>query len=244
MLAAVIPGRLPALAMALTLVAIFSGCGMAAGLREDAADLPEVQNNWGPRGYKSLVNRSLRLMNEYWRKDLADRDVGYAPPEALVSYWNRRQDPRCAGERGGWENAMYCPASDTISWDGNWLWGDLYRNVGDAAVAFLLAHEYGHLVQQRLGIVNKFPLTIEGELNADCLAGAWLGDVDSNVQRLSTVDFDALDLGVLIVADPRGVPWQNPTAHGTASERRRALLLGGRGGSQSCLNRLGPGFST
>jgi predicted metalloprotease len=138
---------------------------------------------------------------------------------------------------------MYCPPSDTISWDGNWLQGDLYRNVGDAAVAFLLAHEYGHLVQQRLGIINNFPLTIEGELNADCLAGAWLGDVNSNVRRLSNVDFDGLDLGVLIVADPRGVLWRNPTSHGTAAERRRALLLGGRGSSQSCLNRLGPGFS-
>ena len=84
-------------------------------------------------------------------------------------------------------------------------------------------------------------VTIEGELNADCLAGAWLGAVDREVIALSDFDFDSLDLTALLLADAGAVPWTNPSGHGTAGERRRALLLGG--GVGACLNRLSPGFS-
>ena len=49
--------------------------------------------------------------------------------------------------------------------------------------------------------------------------------------------------GVFKVADPRGLPWQNPTAHGTAKERFDALITGTDIGMNACMNRYGPGFS-
>jgi predicted metalloprotease len=206
-------------------------------------ELSPIQNDSGPAAYRSVVSDSFELLNEYWSREFAERDVAYAPPKELVSYWNRGQDKGCGGQPAGRSNAQYCPPTNTISWDGNWVYGQLYRQVGDASVAFLLGHEYGHLVQQRIGTINEFALTIEGELNADCLAGAWLGAVDREVLPLSDVDFDELDLTALILADGGGVPWTNPSAHGTASQRRRALMLGGIGGFEACLNRLAPGFS-
>ena len=229
--------------LCLIAVAAAAGCGAASDPGSGTPDLPPVQNDLGPGAYSSLVNDSFELLNEYWSREFAGRDVAYEPPAALVSYWNRSQDIGCEGQRAGWSNAQYCPPTDTISWDGNWVYGELYRQVGEASVAFLLGHEYGHLVQQRIGTINEFPLTIEAELNADCLAGAWLGAVDTEVIALSGVDFDSFDVTTLLLADTGGVPWTNPSAHGTASQRRRALLLGGRGGVEACLNRLEPGFS-
>ena len=205
--------------------------------------LPAIEHDEGPQDYRAVVGESLRLLSEYWSEELAAEGEDSQPPKALVSYWNRRQDQGCGGQPAGPANAQYCSLNDTISWDGNWLYGELYEFVGDAAVAFLLAHEYGHLVQNRVGVENDFELTIEAELNADCLAGAWFGAVDENIARLDDRDYDALYGGVLNVADPKGLPWQNPQAHGTASERRRALSLGARRGEQRCLERLGPGFS-
>jgi predicted metalloprotease len=236
--------RLPAV-LALAAALFLAGCGLEPDSRSQtsAPDLPPIQNDLGPDGYTSVVHDSLRLLNEYWSRELADRNVEYEPPAALVSYWNRNQDKGCGGQPAGWSNAQYCQYTDTISWDGNWVYGDLYRQIGDASVAFLLAHEFAHLVQQRTGSINEFPLTIEVELNADCLAGAWLGAVDREVLPLSDVDFDALDLTSLILADAKGVPWTDPTAHGTAAERRRAVTLGGTGGIDACLNRLKPGFT-
>ena len=236
--------RLPAV-LALVAILATAGCGSdpESGSGPDAPDLPAIQNDLGPEGYISVVDDSLDLLSEYWSREVAERDVEYEPPAALVSYWYRSQDKGCGGQRAGWGNAQYCQLTDTISWDGNWVFGDLYRQVGEASVAFLLAHEFAHLVQQRIGTINEFPLTIEVELNADCLAGAWLGAVDREVLPLSDVDLDALDLTSLILADAKVVPLTDPTAHCTAAERRRAVTLGGRGGIDACLNRLKPGFT-
>jgi hypothetical protein len=63
------------------------------------------------------------------------------------------------------------------------------------------------------------------------------------VLPLGDVDFEALDITSLILADASGVPWTDPSAHGTAAERRRAVMLGGTGGIDACLNRLEPGFT-
>lgn len=208
-----------------------------------AGELPTIQHNLGPREYRDLVDETLTLLQEYWSEELAAEGEESGPPAGLVSYWNRRQDKGCGGRPAGRANAQYCPRNDTISWDGNWLHGDLYRLAGEAAVAFLLAHEYGHLVQDRLGVGNDFRLTIEAELNADCLAGAWFGAVDEEVARLTDDDYLALYGGVLDVADPAGLPWQNPQAHGTADERGDALLFGGRKGPRACFRRYGPGFT-
>ena len=231
--------------LAVSAVLTMAGCGSEPDSPSGAGapDLPTIQNDLGPDDYRSLVNDSFELLNEYWSREFADRNVDYEPPAALVSYWYRNQDKGCGGQPAGWGNAQYCELTDTISWDGNWVFSELYRQIGEASVAFLLAHEFAHLVQQRIGLINEFPLAIEVELNADCLAGAWLGAVDREVLPLSEVDFGALDLTSLILADASGVPWTDPSAHGTAAERRRAVVLGGTGGIEACLNRLKPGFT-
>ncbi len=234
--------------LAVTLV--MAGCdidvetGTSEPVVEKPGRLPPIAHDMGPGNYRALLHGALGFLNKYWGERLEARGADAGPPGKLVSYWNRRQDPRCGGARGGFRNAQYCPPTDTISWDGYWLLNGMYRRNGEAAAAFLLAHEYGHLVQKRLGIINKFPLTIEGELNADCLAGAWLTGVDNRLFRLTNADFDSLIYGVFAVADPRGIPWKNPSAHGTARERKDALVIGANRGLRGCLGRLGPGFST
>jgi hypothetical protein len=175
----------------------------------------DIENHRGPDDYRELVALSFVRLGEYWDNQLPDLGVRAARPQRLVSYWDAETDPGCGGR----------PA------------------FGDAAAAFLLAHEYGHFVQDRLDIDTEYPLTIEAELNADCLAGAWLGAMDRKVERLEDVDYEALAAGIFNVADPLGVPWTNPSAHGKASERRRALGIGARKGPRACMRELGPGFS-
>jgi len=209
-----------------------------------APPLPAIQHDVGPAAYRAVVRESLEMLNEYWNEQAGRSGETIEPPKALVSYWTRRQDRGCGGYPTGWQNAQYCSISKTISWDGNWLYGVLYRRLGEAAVAFLLAHEYGHLVQDQLGIQNRFRETIEAELNADCLAGAWFGAVNDRVARLDHADYESLHDGMLEVGDPYGVPWNDPTAHGTAAQRGRALLFGARRGPDACLNQLGPGFTS
>ncbi len=208
------------------------------------ADAPSIQNDRGPRGYVRLLSGSFNLLNTYWGNQLLDLGADDAgPPLRLISYWNRSEDPGCGGRKSGPRNAVYCQGDETISWDGNWMQRDLYRRSGDAAVMFVLAHEYGHLVQDRLGIFNAFRHSIEAELNADCLAGAWLGSIDRKVARFNQADFRSLYAGVLNVADPRWVPWRNPSAHGNANERSHSIDIGATRGQRECLRRYGPGFT-
>lgn len=215
----------------------------SGGEGADGEQLPPIEHDLGPRGYRRLVLGSFRLLNEFWNNQLPDLGAKPGPPRRLVSYWSRRQDPGCGGRPVGSWNAQYCTGAERISWDGRWIYGELYRRIGDVAVMFVLAHEYGHLVQERLGIDRKFPLTIESELNADCLAGAWLGHLNDKFVRFNRVDYAALRGGLFVVGDRRGVRWRNPQAHGRPGERRHAVEIGARNGQRACLQRLGPGFS-
>ena len=71
-------------------------------------------------------------------------------------------------------NAMYCPAVNTIGFSASYGQA-AFTNIGDSAFAGLLAHEYGHGVQQwmqlRGGLMNS---TQYSEAFADCMAGGWL----------------------------------------------------------------------
>ncbi len=236
--------------LALIAVVLLAGCGAYGRVPAETAataetpPAPTIEHDFGPPRYRHLLAATFTELERFWNNQLPDLGVKRGEPKRLVSYWNRRQDPGCAGHPAGPRNAQYCAPTQTIAWDGNWVFGRLYRAFGDAAVSFLLAHEYGHFVQDRLGIARKFPLTIEAELNADCLAGAWLQAMNRKVKRFHNVDYRALAAGLLNVADPRGVPWANPSAHGRAGERRHALLVGVSHGQRGCLQRLGPGFSS
>ena len=50
------------------------------------------------------------------------------------------------------------------------------RTYGDFAVAYIVAHEYGHQIQSELGVYEKYGNqlpTSAFELQADCYAGTW-----------------------------------------------------------------------
>ena len=102
------------------------------------------------------------------------------------------------------------------------------RAAGDFGVAYVLAHEYAHNLQQEFGVFSRPSPTAEPfELQADCFAGAWgnsvyrqgllePGDVEEAINTaLAVGDFDV----------------SNAQHHGTPEQRREAWLLGFEGGN-------------
>ena len=74
------------------------------------------------------------------------------------------------GQFGPYDNpAAYCPLDDSVYYSVP-LGQDIQASVGDYAWITILAHEWGHHVQVLLGIEPA--LTIDRELQADCLSGA------------------------------------------------------------------------
>ena len=134
--------------------------------------------------------------------------------------------------------ALYCPADDTI-YVAQQFAADLYRGVarglpgesagfgraaGDFAVAYVLAHEYAHNLQQELGAFDNAvtPSARPFELHADCMAGTWAHSVYAEGE-LQPGDLEEAANTALAVGD---FDTGNRRHHGTPEERRAALLDG------------------
>jgi predicted metalloprotease len=191
-----------------------------------------------------LLDDVLGSVDEYWHETQAAN--GHAAP-SVGHVWvvpGAKVDTAC-GAQAGDDAAFYCSTDDTIYigqafagaiFDGvaNGLPGQslgIGRAAGDFAVAFVVAHEYGHNVQNENGSFTGVRRALPIELNADCLAGTWAHWADGK-GRLDPGDLEeALD-AALAVGDFDFLSVQH---HGTPRERREALLTGFRGGTpQSC----------
>ena len=96
------------------------------------------------------------------------------------------------------------------------------RTYGDFAVAYIVAHEYGHQIQDELGLFDQQIPTAALELQADCFAGAWANSADQE-NRVEDEDVqEALD-AALAVGD---FDTANPGHHGTPEQRSEAWLSG------------------
>ena len=173
------------------------------------------------------IEGAVDVAEGYW----AERIRGFEPVRRVVAY---RQDGEveCGGQPLTRNNAAYCSAGDFIAYDVNWAVG-AFRQVGDAFIFYLLGHEYAHAVQVRLGIRYRF--TIQQELQADCMAGAYIGDsVKVGTLTLDRGDIDELRQGLLAVGDDPSQPWFAPDAHGTARQRTDAFFEGYEGSLEPC----------
>lgn len=196
--------------------------------------------------YDEAIDLALGAINEYWTQTMpAEFGVEWIDPGEFIAYYPPDEaGPICGEEEVGAENAVYCSQSDGdyIAWDEPGLMVPYYEQFGDMATAVILAHEFGHGAQARLGLSEQFPLTIESELQADCFAGAWAQWADEQ----GLLGRDAADQAaeaVISVGDPEGVPWNAPDAHGTPDERLEAFAIGVDGGAIGCVDTFPPGFS-
>ena len=135
--------------------------------------------------------------------------------------------------------ALYCPADDFVAYDASdiGLLGSLNNERGAMATAVVIAHEYGHVVQERIGVLNRPLPTIVLEQHADCLAGAWMGWDDPARSLLPGRDAVLTALVALIeVRDPVGIDPYSPGGHGTAFDRIGAFTHGYAGGAEACVS--------
>ena len=203
---------------------------------EDTPPVPTLRaaNN----EFEVFMARVLRNVGRYWK--VTFRENGIQRPRVKYRFIRpgSRASTRCQGAAANDQAAFYCPVDDTIYF-GEGIGRDIYDNLGDFGVAYALAHEYAHNVQQELGWFaegGRLTTVAPFELQADCMAGTWAyavyrrgriddGDVEEAVNTAYAVgDFDI----------------NNPQHHGTPRQRARAWLTGYQTGNPSrCTLRLG-----
>ena len=141
-------------------------------------------------------------------------------------------------ERTNDRSAFYCGADDTIYisqqlaydlWTGatsGLLGQKLSPASRDFAVAYVVAHEFGHNIQRELGLRASVMGTPAFEQQADCFAGAWAA---------AAAAWHLLDAGDL--QEALAAAWLFGDAgddHGTSAQRQAAFSLGYQGGASAC----------
>jgi predicted metalloprotease len=141
-------------------------------------------------------------------------------------------------------NAFYCrapnaPHSDAITYDRAFL-ADLADNFGRFIPALVMAHEFGHAVQARVGSPAS---SIATETQADCFAGSWtrwVADGEAEHSRLREPELDELVRGYLQLRDPVGTSTAAQSAHGSYFDRVSAFQEGFDSGAEACRDHFGP----
>lgn len=177
------------------------------------------------------LQTAVIITNGFWTRHWGDYFPGaYRPPKVVGLYdGNSATVPLCGQTPLVADNAFYCPPADFVAWDKG-LMEKGYAN-GDTWPYLVIAHEWGHAIQDRLGdsLTEK-----ASELQADCLAGAALfGAAADGELILETGDQKELAAGLNVLGDE--TPWTSSADHGDSFERIRSFDEGRLHGIARCV---------
>jgi predicted metalloprotease len=183
--------------------------------------------------------------------------AGKTYPDTVTVLFTNQTQSGC-GVASSATGPFYCPADKKVYLDLGFF--DELRTRfgadGDFAHAYVLAHEFGHHVQDALGIMdqvqqqqtasNANDLSIRLELQADCLAGVWAHSVwaqpdQQNVESITDADVAQALNAAQAVGDDRiqeqatGTIDKETWTHGSADQRAKWFTAGFKGGTtDSC----------
>lgn len=177
---------------------------------------------------EARIEQAIDTLEIFWKAEFAKRSVNYRPPGTVVIYRGDLADP---------PNAFYIPAADSIFIDLRLL-EEVTIEFGMYAGVAVLAHEWGHFVQDQLDLFGLLPGLRQIELQADCMAGSYT-TYERNLGLINAQDVEsARDLFFSIGDDQinPGAPYDHPGAHGTAVERLAAFDNGLNTNAQVCID--------
>jgi predicted metalloprotease len=215
-------------------------------------DVVDVGTGRTPRPYDDLVAAALADLAAWWSRELpAAYGIDFVPlAGGVVAAYPDREEPLpgCGSPRTSYPEineyaAFYCPFGDFMLYDDgdDSLLGALAAEFGPAVMGVVLAHEYGHAVQQRIGALDRELATIVTEQQADCFAGAWVAHArsgDSPYLRLDDTDVRSALIAMVTVRDPVGIDQFAEGGHGSAFDRVGAFQEGFAGGVARCARLL------
>lgn len=223
----------------------------ANGIRQDVPDSELEIFGAGDGEADRLVRNALADINTYWTEQFPDVfDTDFVPlsggyysvdPDNFNpdDYPDAINNDRCLqdlrDEVTG--NAFYCQAGsdgDLIVYDRTLL-EQLMTDYGPFLPAMVLAHEFGHAIQSRVGVDSN--RTIVSETQADCFAGAWTGWVASDAAEHFNIrgpELDDLIRGLVEFRDPIGEDPNGQSSHGSYFDRTSALQEGYDDGPTAC----------
>src|SRR5262249_11130349 len=116
-------------------------------------------------------------IDDYWEKYFDTRHLSYS--RATRHWYSRVTATGCGRAIPGVGGAFYCTSDAGLYLDQQFVQG-IRQKAGEFPVAYVVAHEDGHHVQDLFGITKVNAYIVFGqffsreiELQADCFAGVW-----------------------------------------------------------------------
>ncbi|MEZ5256146.1 MAG: neutral zinc metallopeptidase [Ilumatobacteraceae bacterium] len=199
-----------------------------------------------------IVCGGVEDVQTFWDKTFsaAGRDYAYAP----TVFFSGATQTGC-GPGQAQMGPFYCPLDSKVYFDLDFLvqLQNQFGAQGDLAAQYIVAHEYGHHIQNVLGISDQVrtqqqrnpsqanALSVRLELQADCLAGVWAHDAKARNQFDNANEInEALNAAAAVGDDTiqkRSGGYVDPDSftHGTSQQRVSWFTKGYESGSSdSC----------
>jgi predicted metalloprotease len=221
--------------------------GESIGTQEPAATLDHCQTTDDAiENEDCWVLTIVNSVQEHWTKALR----GYEPAQTILF-----QDgvSTACGNASSAVGPFYCPADRKVYIDLGFFeeLSSQFGASGDLAQAYVLAHEYGHHVQNLTGVLRRAQSGETGpqsdavrvELQADCYAGTWIANAlrTGLIVELNRADIQEALGAAEAIGDDRiqettqGRVTPENWTHGSAEQRQGWLVRGIEGKSpNSC----------
>ncbi len=216
-------------------------------MSESGGNVQTVQTQTSPEeeALAEMVSVVLKDTEDVWNK-LFREQFGKQYQEPKLVLFSGSVESACGFAQSA-TGPFYCPADQSVYIDLSFY--DEMKNKLDApgefALAYVIAHEVGHHVQNLLGILNEVQrqkqslsqadanqLNVRLELQADFLAGIWAhhahkmkniietGDIEAGLNAASAVGADRMQMKA------RGYVVPDSFTHGTSDQRVRWFRKG------------------
>jgi predicted metalloprotease len=221
--------------------------GRSAGTQPPAATLEHCQTGEDANQYEDC--RILAIVNSvqrYWSESFR----GYEPARTI--FFDGAVSTGC-GNASSAVGPFYCPVDRQVYIDLGFFdeLKSQFGASGDLAQAYVIAHEYGHHVQNLAGVLRRAETQDTGpqsgavriELQADCYAGVWVGNAlrTGLIEEITRRDIEEALGAASAIGDDRiqertqGRVTPENWTHGSSEQRRGWFVRGIEGKSpNSC----------
>lgn len=215
---------------------------------QNAGPAPAVQRQGGESDvqicsdnqYAMESCNALASLDETWAPMLARENIPFGQPTLVFYSGGVRSGCGAASSAAG---PFYCPSDHGIYIDTG-FYDTMDRQMGapgDFARYYVMAHEYGHHIQNLTGLAGQVRslqasnpsaannLQVRMELQADCYAGVWAaknraliepGDLEEGLRAAGAIGDDTLQRNAGMSVNPESF------THGSSAERINWLRTG------------------
>ena len=236
----------------IALIVMFLGGDPSAGLNNSG-----VMQGQGQTEQRQLTEEELKTYEfvrmvtaeteETWTEVFEEHGLEYRKPKVVM--FEQVTQSGCGTAQAAM-GPFYCPADETIYMDMsffNELQSKYGAKVTEFSVAYVMAHEVGHHVQNLLGTLQKSDKmrrsgrfseaeinknSVAVELQADFYAGVWARRSNNRENFLDSKDIDAAISAAEAVGDDniqkrsQGYVNQEAFTHGSSAQRKEWFMKG------------------